>query len=113
IIAARVWWFHRVLGEGSADLAALQTWDDDGQPLRTASELNAGLGATWQLIEACLARWSPADLDATFSRPRPHPRADEVFTRRWVIWHIVEHDLHHGGELSLTLGIHGLPAPDL
>jgi len=22
----------------------------------------------------------------------------------------MEHDLHHGGELSLTLGMHGLPA---
>jgi hypothetical protein len=22
----------------------------------------------------------------------------------------MEHDLHHGGELSLTLGMHGVPA---
>jgi len=113
IIAARVWWFHRVLGEGSADLAPLQEWDDDGQPLRNAGELVSGLEATWRLIAARLALWTPADLDTTFSRPRPHPRANEVLTRRWILWHIVEHDLHHGGELSLTLGIHGLAAPDL
>jgi len=23
---------------------------------------------------------------------------------------VMEHDLHHGGELSLTLGMHGFPA---
>jgi hypothetical protein len=23
---------------------------------------------------------------------------------------VLEHDLHHGGELSFTLGMHGLPA---
>jgi hypothetical protein len=33
--------------------------------------------------------------------------------RKWVIWHLLEHDLHHGGELSFVLGMHGLAAPDL
>jgi len=23
---------------------------------------------------------------------------------------VLEHDLHHGGEISLTLGMHGIPA---
>ncbi len=27
--------------------------------------------------------------------------------------HVIEHDLHHGGELSFSLGAHGLAAPDL
>jgi len=27
--------------------------------------------------------------------------------------HVLEHDLHHGGEIALTLGTNGLPAPDL
>jgi uncharacterized damage-inducible protein DinB len=31
-------------------------------------------------------------------------------SRAWVVWHVLEHDLHHGGELSLTLGMHRLPA---
>ena len=30
-----------------------------------------------------------------------------------IIWHVLEYDLHHGGELSLSLGMHGLAAPDL
>jgi hypothetical protein len=35
--------------------------------------------------------------------------------RGWVVWHVLKHDLHHGGEigfsLGLSLGLHGLPAP--
>ncbi len=108
IIAARVYWFHHVLGEGPPDLAPLQSWDDDGQPRRNAAELVDGLTATWQAIEACLRRWTPAMLDDPFST-----RSGRTVTRQWVVWHVVEHDLHHGGELFLTLGMHGLPTPDL
>jgi len=25
-------------------------------------------------------------------------------TRQWIIWHVLEHEIHHGGELSLALG---------
>ena len=31
-------------------------------------------------------------------------------SRAWVVWHVLEHDLHHGGEISLTLGMHGVTA---
>jgi uncharacterized damage-inducible protein DinB len=34
-------------------------------------------------------------------------------SRSWVIYHVLEHDLHHGGEVSLTLGIHGLQALEM
>jgi hypothetical protein len=29
------------------------------------------------------------------------------------VWHVLEHDLHHGGEISLILGSNGLPGLDL
>lgn len=31
-------------------------------------------------------------------------------SRIWVVWHVLEHELHYGGELLLTLDIHGFPA---
>jgi uncharacterized damage-inducible protein DinB len=110
IISARVWWFHYVLGEGGADLAPLVTWDDDGEPARTADELVHGLEATWQVIRAALERWTPADLAQIFPRPRAPER---TYARQWIIWHIIEHDLYHGGELSYALGIHNLAGIDL
>ena len=51
------------------------------------------------------------DLDVEVSRERRS--GTQTFTRRWVVWHLVEHDLHHGGEISQTLGTHGLPGLDL
>jgi uncharacterized damage-inducible protein DinB len=30
-------------------------------------------------------------------------------TRQWMIWHVLEHEIHHGGELSLALGNYALP----
>jgi hypothetical protein len=30
-----------------------------------------------------------------------------------IIWHVIEHDRHHGGELSFSLGMHGLAALDI
>lgn len=47
-------------------------------------------------------------LDDHFTTPRGYQ-----FTRQWGIWHVAEHDMHHGGELFFTLGMHGLPTPDL
>ncbi len=28
----------------------------------------------------------------------------EIFTVGWIIWHVIEHEIHHRGELSLYLG---------
>ena len=111
MIAARVWWFHYVLGEGGPQLAPLVEWDDDGAPQRSADELVGGLAATWEVMQNAIGRWTPADLVEVVRR---EVRGKErVYKRSWVVWHIIEHDLHHGGEISLTLGRHGLAAPDI
>jgi hypothetical protein len=34
-------------------------------------------------------------------------------TRTRASWHLIEHDLHHGGENSQILGANGIPALDL
>lgn len=111
IIAARVHWFHSFMGEGDADIAPLQTWDDPGAPAHTAADLLQGLDRTWALMAERLARWSAADMAVTF----PYDwRGDHYdLSRAWVVWHVLEHDLHHGGEISLILGMHGLQAPDV
>jgi hypothetical protein len=30
-----------------------------------------------------------------------------------VVWHLIEHDLHHGGEISQIPGTNRLPAPEI
>ena len=115
IVANRVWWFHGWMGEGSTDLLALTHWDpryDAEQPLRGADELVAGLATTWRMIADALARWTPADLAQVFP-PAAFLGEDEqrnvgARTRQWILWHVLKHEIHHGGELSLALGSYGL-----
>ena len=113
IVATRVWWFHMWMGVGDASLAPLDKWDEEGAPARSASELVTGLESTWSMIQDALTSWTPADLEQTFQRPGDQSATHEQRSRQWIIWHLLEHDLHHGGELSLLLGMHGLPALDL
>jgi uncharacterized damage-inducible protein DinB len=111
VVAVRARWLHVALSEGGDEFEDLGTWDrQPGRP-RTAADLVAGLERTWQLSQECLARWTPDELAETVRVRRDGQ--EETFVRRWVIWHLIEHDLHHGGELGYSLGMHGLPAPDI
>ena len=31
----------------------------------------------------------------------------------WVVWHVIEHEIHHRGEVYLMLGLLGMEAPDV
>jgi uncharacterized damage-inducible protein DinB len=37
----------------------------------------------------------------------------ESFTLQWIIWHVLEHEIHHRGELSLILGTLGRSGLDV
>lgn len=111
IIAARANWFYHLLKEGGDEFARLGQWDHPDGPTPSAADLIQSFETTWQGMQAALARWGPADWQQTFTHG--HPYAPATITRQWVIWHLIEHDLHHGGEISLTLGMYGLVAPDL
>ncbi len=118
IVATRVGWFQQWMGEGNEKLAPLAIWDEQEDVIRTAPELVTGLEDTWQMIQTSLARWTPDDLEQVFQRSFPSDEAGQEHnvrrhSRQWIIWHLLEHDLHHGGELSLVLGMYGLPALDL
>ena len=109
IIGCRAGWFTQFLGEDAGpDVRATAEWDVPGAPDRTAEELTQGLDRTWQMMTDCLARWSPAQMRETF--PDDWDGKKVELSRAWVVWHVLEHDLHHGGEVSLTLGMHGIPA---
>ncbi|HLY29482.1 MAG TPA: DinB family protein [Ktedonobacterales bacterium] len=106
IIGCRAGWFTHVLGEdGGAAVFTSADWDEPGH---TAAELVQGLDSTWRLMADCLARWSSDDMRQTFPDDWDGVQVD--LSRAWIVWHVMEHDLHHGGELSFTLGMHGIPA---
>lgn len=103
IIGCRIGWFTQTLGEDGG--AFVPSWQDD-ESARPAAELARGLTESWRLVAGCLARWSPDDMRQTF--PDDWEGTIVHLSRAWIVWHVMEHDLHHGGEISLTLGMHGL-----
>lgn len=108
IIGCRAGWFTFVLGEEDAEVKSFTTWDDQGAPARTAAELVHALDHTWQFMSGCIARWSSDDMQKTFQDDWDGKIVH--LSRAWIVWHVLEHDLHHGGEISLTCGMHGIPA---
>jgi uncharacterized damage-inducible protein DinB len=51
---------------------------------------------------AFLDQLNEPDLD------KKYPTADgQSYRLGWIIWHVVEHEIHHRGELSLALGLLG------
>lgn len=112
IIGARARWTYYVLREGGEDIVSPGMWDRPDQRARSAAELVSGLQATWQVLQDALHRWTVADLEEEL-RDIDDNGEEESFTRQWVIWHLIEHDLHHGGEISFSLGMHHLPAINL
>src|SRR5260370_12968041 len=106
IIAVRVGWFHYNLEEGDEDFAAFGTWAEPGSLPRSASELVSGLEKTWQVMQEVLGRYTLSDLQSTVQDESVGQTS--TYTRGWVIWHVMEHDLHHGGGIDYSLGMHGL-----
>jgi uncharacterized damage-inducible protein DinB len=126
VAGARSYWFQDVLGEGDPALRdgfrverttvpglPLEDagWEDDEDHPRTAPEIVDAFRRTWALIEDRLGRWSAKDLAVEFVRSRRS--GAQTVTRAWVVWHLIEHDVHHAGEISLILGSHGLPGLEL
>jgi uncharacterized damage-inducible protein DinB len=63
------------------------------------------------MIEVGLRRWTTDDLMTEFTRQRRS--GTESFSRAWIVWHVMEHDVHHGGEISLILGSNALDGLEL
>ncbi len=102
ILAVRIWWLHFVMNEGGPDLEPLRFWDDDDPVRCTAAELVGGLEASWRVLLAGLQGWTPNDLHQTF------PSQSGPCERQWILAHLRDHEMHHGGELFLTCHMYRL-----
>lgn len=133
IALGRADWFHRMGAPGSGELARriapdagekadtehparLGQWmravDDYEQAIRAnPAELVWWLEASGEIVERTLRTWTVADLGQTFRHV--YQAKTYAVSRQWVLWRILSHDLHHGGELALLLGLQGIAIPDL
>jgi uncharacterized damage-inducible protein DinB len=119
----RITWFGRMDAPGSAELAArITAWEKDSDENRNiaesafpiteqAAELVHWLEDTWQMIELTLKTWDVSDLAKTYR----HTWNGDTYavSRQWTIWRMLTHDVHHGGQISLILGMQGIQAFEL
>ena len=119
---SRAYWIHDILGEGDPAVRDMfrvaQTtvpdlplemagWEDDEGHPRTAAEIVEAFDRTW-----AHDRGMPRALEADdITVPIPQRGAGRMTTRGWVLWHLMEHEAHHGGAISIVLGANGLPRP--
>lgn len=123
ISLGRVAWFHRMGAPGSeAVVARIEAWeeDDDGNleivedqiPItENTAQLIRWLEISWRMVETTLTTWTVDDLAVTY--PHTWQGTNYAVSRQWTIWRIMSHDIHHGGELSLMLGMQGIEAFEL
>lgn len=113
--AMRVYWLCTVIGEPGAESTPfggdVGDWADDLDHPRGADELAGALDSTFAIVESCLDRWTPAMLSDRIERT--YLDTTQVHHRASVLQRIFSHEAYHCGELSQTLGIHGLPQIDL
>jgi uncharacterized damage-inducible protein DinB len=115
IVGVRAWWFNAWMDAGGEDLARLIDFDEGEEAeRRDAPAIAAELRSSWASVASALDGWTEADLAERFQRPEPNEHGERPWrTRQWIIWHIVEHDIHHAGEISQILGMHGLTGLDV
>jgi uncharacterized damage-inducible protein DinB len=112
----RVYWLCGVLGEPGADATPFDPtsdvgWEDDLDHPRGPSELVMALDTTWPIIARLLDRWTPEMLGEEVERFYGDQR--QIHSRASILQRLLTHEAYHCGELSQTLGIHGLPQIDL
>ena len=58
--------------------------------------------------EAYLAPLTWEDLETVIETPWGRKRP-----LKWIVWHVIDHEIHHRGEVFLMLGLMGVAAPDI
>jgi uncharacterized damage-inducible protein DinB len=112
----RVYWLCHVVGEPGAESTPFDPdadvgWEDDLDRPRSAEELAMALDSTWRIVDGVLDRWTPEALAENVERR--YGEQVQVHTKASIVQRMFSHEAYHCGELSQTLGIHGLPQIDL
>ncbi|HET7026083.1 MAG TPA: DinB family protein [Candidatus Limnocylindrales bacterium] len=111
VAGTRVYWLCTVLGEPGADTTPFvdptgNGWEDDLASPRTAAELVGALETTYAIVDRVLDRWTPDMMADEFERFYGDQR--QVHSRSSVLQRLLTHEAYHDGEVSQTLGLHGI-----
>ncbi|NUM45196.1 MAG: DinB family protein [Anaerolineales bacterium] len=87
-----------------------EKWPDQFTPANylTLAAIQQGWAEVHTRTEAYLDTLPLEDLDQIILTPW-----GSNFSLNWIIWHVIEHEIHHRGELSLILGMLGREGLDV
>jgi uncharacterized damage-inducible protein DinB len=116
VAGARVYWLCTIFKEPGAEMTpfgdlSADGWEDDLTHPRQVAELVFALDSSWEIVQGGLDRWTPEMLADEFQREREGKI--QIHTRQSVLLRLLTHDAEHCGEISQTLGMHGLGGIDL
>jgi uncharacterized damage-inducible protein DinB len=96
------WFRHVAMGE-------IEAWPSDYtlENYPTKSAIQSLLAETHAKTMAYLSSLTIDDLETVIESKWGN------FSIRFIIWHVIEHEIHHRGELSLILGILGREGLDV
>ena len=89
----------------------VETWPAgrfNAEDYDTVGELEALLAECHARCETFMARLDADGLDRKVGLPW-----GPFVSVGWILWHILEHEIHHRGEVYLMLGMQGMEAPDV
>jgi uncharacterized damage-inducible protein DinB len=102
--SAEAGWFCYVI---SQELIDWPIFDMEVYP--TCESIKTLLVDIHDMTKSQLASWDLEDLE----RPIRLPWNNHELSLSWIIWHVLEHEIHHRGELSLVLGLLGRDGLDV
>ncbi len=102
IADAEQFWYQQVIMQAVDDGADYAPAD-----YPNIAAIRALLAAVHQRSLTILAGLTLDDL------PQTRPFREAAFSLNWIIWHVIEHEIHHRAELSLMLGMLGREGLDV
>jgi uncharacterized damage-inducible protein DinB len=95
-------WLHSVV---RGELGEIGYWLRD---YHTKAAIRDVLARARERTQRFLDSVTLTDLDNRYTG-----RDGAAYPLRWIIWHVLEHEVHHRGELSMTLGLLGREGLDV
>ena len=107
IVQTRAAWFYFIMQDGGEEFKTLGRWKVRGEVSHNIEEIIKGLEYTWTRMQEIINGWTTEDWKMSWP-DKDDENTPDILTRPWIIWHLIEHDISHGGEISLILGSHGV-----
>lgn len=104
IVETRDWWVAKVLEE-PGDCKDI-TRDNCGDRDRIKVELER----SYEQVKAVYKKWTEEGLRRRYTLPDSE---GAMVTGLWVLWHVIEHDIHHRAQVMTYLRLFGIAPPPI